>query len=309
MRLIILFLILTLSGCESDQVKLSKACETLDLVCNNLKVDSRCLSLRRDLVIGLYAIKQKPNNEKQYEQMLLNEKYIACAEKSTWIEYKDPTIRYAELDKASGKKPSDEVLILRNSHIKRQLEQTRDRIETFHYSKYLLSELDASSAKSQYPYFLYWHWSRNNNLESLEKLKIMDEQNKISQYDMHYRLSQYYIKRDKSKAISSLMKSLTLYPEELYVIKDGSKHNTVSEEGNLHYSIFRSLSSIYFKNKDYEKSYVFAKLLEINNDKSPNIEMIIKYFKNESSSRIDFLNDKAENIHDLLNDGKFKSYS
>lgn len=306
MRSLLILFLFILSGCKSDNIKLSQACESVGKVCQNLKVEGRCLSLRRDVIIGAFNLKEKYTEKNQYQHMLILEEYVDCAEKATWVEYRNLANIYAEKDAEYNHTPSEDELKKRKENIESQHKSKQDRIVSYEYSKKLLNDLDEASINNKDPYSLYWHWTRKGDKKAIAKLIELDKEGKINTYDMKYYLSQEYVKRDTDKAISYMLQSLSLYPKEHYQAKYAGKRKynepIVAEGNKYHFSIFRGLSSLYFKKKEYEKSYLFTRLLEMNNDDTANTQMIARYIKGKKTK----LDKKAEKIHELMKVGQFK---
>lgn len=309
MRYLSFFLLLCLFSCDSNRVRLVDACDTLSAMCMNLSVDSRCFSLRRDVITQAYIVQKKYTVKGRYTQMITLEEYVDCTEQSTWIEFKNPK------DNIVPKIVDGKIITLTKDklerikeHIARQKRDKQKRIETFSYAKSLLNELDELTRNKKEPYLLYWHWLRNGSLDAFAQLKKLDDINRIKDHELIYFLSQKYIRHDMNRGIAKMLSSLALYPEEDYIKKPRYKKGvkaTIKRNEYLHVEIFKSLAAIYFKNKEYEKSYIFAKLMELNNDNAADHKMIVERFSNKSKHLVSGLNKRAEALHDKLKEGKF----
>lgn len=307
MKKLLLILAFAISGCESNEESLARACEQTNGLCEVLKPDPRCLSYRKTVVIGAADLNKNYSQRKQYYHMIDLERYVDCAERSTWISYKDLSEKYKQKDKSLNRVSTEDDLIKRNRHIDSQAKKKNDRLNSYVSGRKLLAKYSDESIGNTDPYSLYWHWTRNSDTEAIKKLIKIDREGGLNSYDMKYYLSQEFIKNDLDKTLVYLLDSLRLYPEEHYLVRKKSvkvfSSDIIHDSKSFHYSIFKALSTIYFKKKDYDNAYVFSRLLDINEDDSVNFELFKMYMDESKFSQLD---KKAEHLHNLLKDGKFK---
>lgn len=307
MRTLAFLALILLAGCDSNKVNLDEACESMGKMCINLSKDSRCSSLRRDVIVQAYKIKKEVTPKAKYNQLLSLEKYVECAEKSTWVEYKDPVSKML-LSKSSGEKISPEDLINLKKYQKRNKEAKERRNVSFYTSKKLLSDLNSSVENNKETHLLYWNWTRNGDESAMKKLIRLDDQGKVNDSLIIFSLAEELIRVNKNKGIAKMIRSLSKYPEDQYVKQsDGSGFDKLDSVPNrkLHIQILQSLSSSYFRKKEYEKSYIFAKLLMLNGNNTADPDMILSRFDKKNIRLIDGLDDKADLIHKKLKNGEF----
>ena len=299
--LLLLFPAIFLMACSSEPT-LNDACDELSELCETLYVDSRCVTQRREVIMNEFYMRQERNLDRMYSQLLALEEFVMCSEKATWIEYINPANKYAQQQKT-------EVIKKKLAEYQARLRgKAQARLATYEHAMALLDRYVQRSSISSEPFLLYWHWSRTGNQEAINKLIALDEQGKIQNYELKYYIAQAYGNHNPDKAINSLLEGLALYPSEnytsksrVYKVKNGN--HAASDDGRLHFDIFRSLSSLYYAKGQYEQAYIFAKLLSINEDESANIPMISA---NIQRNKIASLDRKAEGISDALEDGIFK---
>jgi hypothetical protein len=319
MRTIILsaLLVFLLSSCGEKELSLNKICEQSDGLCNKIKTDGMCKTLRKDIIISNFNINNyTKNNVKesksilQYKLLTNLEKYIICSRNAASIEYVDPKDKFAKQDIGRTKPITEKEKKERQNYIETLQKRKSDRNQNHNNAKIMLSEIETSIEKSEDQYLLYWKWSRMSSEKSIVKLLKLNEINRITNHNMLYFISQEQTKYNRKYAITSLKKSLENYPPDLYIAKELSDKDTLgvlTDEGRIHFSIFRSLVTLYMKEKHYDKAFIFSYLLKLNNDTSINIGQMKQYAKSNNSD-IDFnqLINTAENLHSNLKDGKFK---
>lgn len=295
----------TLSEAELPDIELEEVCELYEQPCKMLQADSRCRRERANALIGHYNYYQAPSPAKAYRQIIRLEQLLSCAELSQLIEYIPVDQKYPKPESTM----TDEEIKAKRRYAKSVQKRKNDKLQNFRYTKYMMGGLINSNRESNDPYMLYYFWSKGKDKEAFTKLEKLYNEGKITQHDIKYFLAQGFIKFDEEKALDLMYESLEAYPPALYTDKTDfeaeEKGNLrISDKGRVHFAIFRSLTDMYYKKGEYDKSYIFACLLKLNNDMTANAEMILQKF-DEKHFDVDKLEDIADEIDDMLDDGKF----
>ena len=317
----ILFLLpalILVTGCD-DEITLAKACDGLDGFCEVIKPDSNCRRDREAVITTAFEIEQVNQNpssqailpQLKYRQLNNLERFEHCSYLQTLIEYKPADVRFAGAERLPTGEFSKEVKEKMAAYTQDKIEKKRDKLRTYRETKRYLDILSENTADSNDPHLLYWHWSRNHDESAMAKITHQYRMGKIDEYDMLFYIGQYMSRFDKQESKELFLASLEGYPEELYT----SKKSTVSKKlelnptgddnGRIHYEVLRSLVKIYFDEEKYDASYVFARVLKINNDRSADIDMIIDYMHKHNRSKLPYHDDLADNVHQALGDGEF----
>lgn len=310
--IVVPFFTMFLFGCGNDnEISLAEVCNSSGELCEKIIPDSSCKSLRREVIIKTYLAREEQIKNKkdqlEYELLVNLEDFVKCSEKVTFIEY--DYNKFERQDKESNRTaPLTEKEINGRKKFKESLrEREKKREQNYIFANYMLRGLNQRTKDSENPYLLYWHWSRNGDQKAIRKLEYLYEKNKLNSYRMNFYMSQYYSKFDKEKSIDLFLKALENLPPEEYIDKQNSKrYEGSTRDFSVHFSIFRSLVTHYYNEKDYENAYVFSKLLELKNDKTANILEIVKYFESQKKEMINKAEDKVDLINEALEDGKFK---
>lgn len=130
-------------------------------------------------------------------------------------------------------------------HIKLK-EKTSTRMVGYMTSLNEIKRLSDETIHSDDPYLLYYHWSRNKSDSHLQRLLKAEQDKQLETPELQIALVRYYSKRDKEKSIQLLHHALELYPPE----------PTVDPE------IYATLSSMFYKKKDYATAYHWALLAQ-----------------------------------------------
>ena len=80
---------------------------------------------------------------------------------------------------------------------------------------------------------------------------------------------------------------------------------TLDDGDRLHYPVMRNLTHYYYSVENYAMSYLFSKLLHLNNDRSSNITMIREELAKQVD--VDDIDEVAKTLHDALKDGEFST--
>lgn len=299
-------IIISLSACN-NKMSVSEACNSVSVICKEIVDDSGCKRERAAVVLNEYDIRVKKDKSKIYQQMLALEDLQQCSYKRSLIQYVSAESRFP-VEPNETKERIDKRESFRKSISERKKVKSDNYQRTMRYAHYYNQETEGSLN----PRHLYWRYSRLNDRVALKRLIEKDKKGEVFGHDMKFFMSMIYVDADPELVEESLLKSLEQYPVSKYNplgdVKAPSKYDPYKdEEGRLHYSIFRHLTQYYYKNKQFDKSYIFAKLLGLNNDNAVNYFMIFRKMKNRSEAHIKRLDEAAGIIHEWLKEGKFDS--
>ena len=130
-------------------------------------------------------------------------------------------------------------------HIKLK-EKTSTRMVGYMTSLKEIKRLSDETISSDDPHLLYYHWSRNKSDGHLQRFLQAEQENRLETPELQMALVSYYSKRDKEKSIDLLHHALELYPAEPAVDPE----------------IYASLTTMFYKKKDYASAYHWALLAQ-----------------------------------------------
>jgi hypothetical protein len=130
-------------------------------------------------------------------------------------------------------------------HIKLK-EKTSTRMLGYMTSLKEIKRLSDETVSSDDPHLLYYHWSRNKSDSHLQRFLQAEQNKQLETPELQLALVSYYSKRDREKSIELLHHALELYPAEPKVDPE----------------IFASLTTMFYKKKDYASSYHWALLAQ-----------------------------------------------
>jgi hypothetical protein len=130
-------------------------------------------------------------------------------------------------------------------HIKLK-EKTSTRMVGYLTSLREIKRLSNETVSSDDPHLLYYHWSRNKSDSHLQRFLLAEQNNELETPQLQMALVSYYSKRDREKSIQLLHHALSLYPPNPKVDPE----------------IYASLTSMFYKKKDYASSYHWALLAQ-----------------------------------------------
>jgi hypothetical protein len=307
-----------LLGCAKE-VTLDEACASLDGFCEVISADSNCRRERENMVMTAYKIEVADDNSKslsyvedlQYQQLNYIENYKKCAYLQSLIEYKPAEIRFANTPKLPSGEYSEENKKKISEYKKSKIRLKQSKIRNYREASNYLTILSRNTKESNHPYLLYWHWSKHQDQRALQKLVLAYEKGKVQEYDLIYYIGESFARIDIAKTKSLLLKSLSKYPSGLYtakgteITKNMELNASFDDDGRLHYRILRGLVQLYFKEEKYNSSYVLARVLKLNNDRSVDVDMIIEYMQEKDMANADRLDDIADDVHKDLKNGDF----
>jgi len=255
-------LALSLTGCFSDEKSLYSICGDSPQVCDDIKTQGWCKGERTELIRNRYRQQTEPNNHKNlYDTLLTWKTFNACIEKA--------------------------------SNIKRKKVTDRDptKAATFVTSVLEIQKLEKLTKSSNYPDLLYYHWVEYGDDSKIDKLVSLDRKGKLNTSDLQFKMSTYYGKVNREKAVNSLLKGLSLLTE--------------SQLETLDHNVFASLTTYYYQMKKLELSYTWAQVavkfgLKANLYSSLTVEL---QRKDINLSELDL---KADDIYQSIQDLKFQ---
>ncbi len=308
-KLILLTLLLFITACNNE-ASLKDACLMFPEMCQKIKPDGMCKAKRNDVFMSRYSAVLSNSERQKFKLLIALEDYIDCAQRASYIEYIDPIEKARLRNIETGKVDSPKDIEKRKKYAESLLKRKTDRQESYYYAKETLEVLTKSFQNPSDPYMMYWYWSRNKDHKAIRKLITLDKERKLEQHDLIYYVAQEYIKRDPVKAQDALFRSLEKYPTDEYKAKVINRNNNkdfFDDKGLLHFSIFRSLSKMYYKNRNYHDALIYALLLVQNNDQTANIPMIKDVLlKNNPNYDFSKAENTAQKIHEKLKKGTFK---
>ncbi len=213
---IIWSLVLVLSGCDFlkqfQQVTVARICKDYPHLCNDLNPDAHCRYEKAEIIRTRYAHLQTPTDPLKYQLLLLFEDYKECVTLASKIEH----IKLKE--KKSGR-------------VKGMLTAQRE-----------LRQLSRDTEESDYPYLLYYHWSRHGSEDALKRFIAKQNSSELNEPELQKYLAEHYVKFDLEKTVEILHRALELY-----------------ESGDeIDPEIFYSLSTIYLKLEMFAKAYLWG---------------------------------------------------
>lgn len=126
-------------------------------------------------------------------------------------------------------------------HIKLK-EKTTSRINSYRVSLDEIKRISDETITSDHPGLLFYHWSRHQSKSHLEKFIKAAEQNKFTDPDLQFALASHYLAERNPKAIDAMHQALRLY----------------KKDSRVDPAIFTTLTTAYFKKKQYVESYHWA---------------------------------------------------
>lgn len=302
-----ILMITGLSACNS-KISVSEACSSVSVMCKEIVDDSGCKRQRVSVILNEYDIRVKKDKSKIYQQMLALEDLEHCSYKRSLIQYVSAESRFP-IERHESQERIDKREAFRKSISDRKRTKSENYRNTMKYSHYYNQEIEDSSL----PQHLYWRYSRLNDKKALYTLVDKDKKGSVSGYDMMFFMSLLYSDIDPEKVEPSLLRALEQYPPNRYdtegPVLEPAKYDPFKDDGGrLHYSIMRHLTQIYFKNKDYDRAYIFSNLLKINEDKSVDDFTIYSRIQGRGAQHLEKLDEITENVHEWLKEGNFDAW-
>ncbi|MAW98081.1 MAG: hypothetical protein CMN72_00160 [Sphingomonas sp.] len=295
-----------LSGDSEPEITLEQACNADAEFCGKITADSRCRNERKDMIIARHKLMDTRDKQFAFDTLIKTEKFVKCAELAALIEYKDVKQKYAEKDKNRTEPLTDKEIMERERYAKSVAKRNNQKHSNYRHAEAELKKLQEWTSFSSIPELAYYQWSRHNDKEALKRLLDADEKGKANKAWLQFEISLHYGKISDEKTLNALHKSLILLDPEDYTPKDRTGREdklSINDEGKFYFEAFRDLANIHFSKENYASAYVFATLLEINNDNTADLDFILRFIESKSRHKIPYLEDLAEELHDKLEDG------
>jgi hypothetical protein len=134
------------------------------------------------------------------------------------------------------------------SNIKRRSIEDRDptKAASFVNSIREIEKLERQTANSQLPQLLYYHWAQSGDDVKIDRLIKLDKNNKLNTTELQLMMSSYYSKFNKFKAANAQYNALALLTQDDFE--------------QLDHSIFASLSTYHYQQKNLKLSYIWAQV-------------------------------------------------
>jgi hypothetical protein len=242
-----LSLLFLLSACGEKELNITQVCQEKPGLCTDLVEDGHCRVERSETILARFGEQKLPSDANKYRLLLDFEKYSKCMELAKGIE-----------------------------HIKLK-EKTTARVNSYMVSLNEIKRLTDETVTSDYPGLLYYHWSRHQSRPHLEKFEQAAKAGQLNTPDLKFALARYYIERDKSLAITTMLDALKLY-------KAGDVVDT---------DIYTSLTTLYFKQNKLPESYHWALVAQEAGVERIEFDMILKSAKDNALDK-----DKIETLAD-----------
>ena len=242
-----LSLLVLLSACGEKELNITQVCQEKPGLCTDLVEDGHCRVERSETILARFGEQKLPSDANKYRLLLDFEKYSKCMELAKGIE-----------------------------HMKLK-EKTTARVNSYMVSLNEIKRLTDETVTSDYPGLLYYHWSRHQSRPHLEKFEQAAKAGQLNTPDLKFALARYYIERDKSLAITTMLDALKLY-------KAGDVVDT---------DIYTSLTTLYFKQNKLPESYHWALVAQEAGVERIEFDMILKSAKDNALDK-----DKIETLAD-----------
>ncbi len=296
-----------LVGSSKPEVTLNEACDADKQFCEKIQADSRCRNKRKTMIIARHKLMQSRDKNLAFDSLLATEDFVKCAELATLIQYKSVEDKFGERDKNRTTPLSKEEIRVRKEYKKSVSKRSNQKQNNYRHAVAELKKLEEWTHFSKIPELAYYQWSRHNDNTALQRLINADKEGKIDKAWLHYEVSKHYSKVSDEKAIESLNRSLILLEPEKYSPKPkiiDQKKKTHDDMGMFYFEAFRSLASIHFSRGELSPAYVFAQMLEINNDNTADLDFITQYIEKHSRHKIPKLVELADDLHEKMEDGE-----
>jgi len=253
-------LLLLLAACGEKELNITQVCQEKPGLCADLIEDGHCRIERSETILARYGEQKLPSDANKYRLLLDFEKYSRCMELAKGIE-----------------------------HVKLK-EKTTARVDSYMVSLSEIKRLTDETVTSDYPGLLYYHWSRHQSRSHLEKFEQAAKAGQLNTPDLKFALARYYIEKDKTLAINTMLEALKLY-------KAGDVIDT---------DIYTSLTTLYFKQNKLAESYHWALVAQTAGVERIEFDLILKSAKDSTLDQ-DKIAGIAEETVAALALGQFKA--
>lgn len=251
-----------LISCDSaNEIKVVEVCDKYPTICEQLQEDNWCRVERRDVLVNYYRKEETNDDDYKYKLLLAYEGYAKCMEKASLIEHK-------KLKSKKNRRINNHVNALQH-----------------------INDLSNETVNSENPLLMYYHWSRNEDKEALEKLLQLEGSVLVANPEAQFNYATYYIKKDPNKTFDFLYRALELYEK-------GDKINA---------EIFMSLASLFADLKLHKQAYIWLKILEMYDEETEiDHQKSLEQYQITYDLNADFLNQVAKLTLEKIKNGKFQ---
>ena len=204
---------LFLAACEQDRI--TAICEDTPQYCVELHHDSWCRFERTALIRARRQQATVPGDESDYHLMQTLQQYHDCLEPLLAIEYT------------------------------RRKERKNDKLEAVIHARDAISQLTASTAQSDYPHLLLWHWQYQGSQRAKARFIKLANRPEMQQPDLQKALAELLTLRDSQAAEQALHHALALYDKDADIDTD----------------IIANLLTLYIREKRYQEVWVWSRVL------------------------------------------------
>lgn len=155
-----------------------------------------------------------------------------------------------------------------------------------------IEKLSEATKNSDNPYLLWYHWGRNNDRAALKKFIANQHLPDYNTPELQLNLATHYYNKDKAKTLRLLKNALSLYEPGEPVKRD----------------IIDQLSSLYYQQADYSRSYIWSRVSELMGNESVNLDLLIRAGQLDED-KIDDLEDKADIVKALIDDAAYNPHA
>ncbi len=293
--LILLFLFFLVDfDLKGSEYSLDDACKADPVFCEKVQADSRCRGERQKMMVSRYEFKLSNEDIDAYHALINTESFVQCADLAKDIEYNTEP-------KFTAKTLSAEQEDANKAYLDSVHSRKNQKLNNLRYAQAELERLQRITKRRDSPELDYYHWSRFGDNDSIAKLEELDKNGQITASWLQYEMALHYGRYNKEKALHALHKSLSTYPKKQYEPKSKQADNGIrklDDEGYRHYAIIRSLIHYHFSQEKYGSAYIYARLLDLNNDLTADMAMIIDHMnKPEEIGSKPFLDKQAKLLH------------
>ncbi|WP_234999128.1 DUF2989 domain-containing protein [Photobacterium andalusiense] len=210
----ILLLPLLVSGCFDRYRTTDSLCNDNPQLCQPLNLnDGQCRIQRTNLIWQRYDTLQTPTDQHKFKELKATQEYQFCLEYAARIE---PT----ELKQRKTK-----------------------RIKALHHSYEAIDRLTQELQFSQDPHIIFYRWAQGDQTAK-QQFIALEGNTELEHPELQLALASYYIDKNKTKTISILHHSLSLY----------------KANDNININILHTLATLYYQQEDIAAAYVWTKV-------------------------------------------------
>lgn len=259
LRTLLVITMLSLSACdEMSSMSIASICEKDTSYCSDLNPDSWCRAEKSVIIRERYEDAMQPADMNKYQLLLGFEAYKKCIERASKIEH----IKFKE--KQAGR-------------VKGLLTAERE-----------IRRLSNATARSNDPYLLYYHWSRNGNEKALEEFMGYMDSGELETSELQVALASYYTKFDLPKTVKTLHHAIELH----------------EKDDQIDANIFSSLTTIHLKLEQFDQAYIWG-LVAVEHDVQDLDIVQVETLLLQQGANIKQLQKMAKSYSEAIDKGQF----